>query len=155
MSELDNTAQEATLTPEQGEGLAPPPAPPDEPNGGNEGNGGAAEPQYEEGRQYPEYRYDARDLNEAERAYYGLDDDESDDEDEPDNDEPDNDAVFPNIQVQLVGRDDHAFSILGRCQKAMRRAKVPKGMIAIFMDEARSGDYNNLLATCCKWLDCH
>ena len=51
------------------------------------------------------------------------------------------------VRVKLVGEDGNAFAILGRVQKAMRRAGVDKVAIAAYMNEAMSGDYNHLLAT--------
>jgi hypothetical protein len=61
---------------------------------------------------------------------------------------------YPNVKVQLVGEDGNAFSILGRVSKAMRRAGLPKTEIDAFFAEAKSGDYDNLLATCMKWVSC-
>lgn len=61
---------------------------------------------------------------------------------------------YPQIRVKLVGEDGNAFNILGIVTKAMRRADVPKTERDEFMREAMSGDYDNLLATCMKWVDC-
>ncbi len=61
--------------------------------------------------------------------------------------------LFPNVEVQLSGEDGNAFAILGRVQKAMRRAKVSAEDQKAFMDEATSGDYDALLQTCMKWVD--
>jgi hypothetical protein len=61
---------------------------------------------------------------------------------------------FPHIKVQLVGQDGNAYSILGRVSRAMRRAGVKKPDIDAFMKEATSGDYDHLLATCMRWVDC-
>jgi len=58
---------------------------------------------------------------------------------------------YPKINVQLVGVDGNAFSILGRAGKAMRKAKLPQEEQAAFMTEAQSGDYTNLLSTVMKW----
>jgi len=59
---------------------------------------------------------------------------------------------YPDIEVQLTGRDGNAFGILGNVQKAMRRANVSKEEINEFMEEATSGDYNDLLCTAMKWV---
>jgi|SRR6266536_389757 len=64
------------------------------------------------------------------------------------------DTRYPDIHVKLVGTDGNAFSILGTVSKAMRRAGLGKTEIDAFMKEAMSGDYNNLLATCMRWVDC-
>lgn len=62
---------------------------------------------------------------------------------------------YPNVQVQLTGKDGNAFSILGLCQRAARKAEVPDDQIAAFMNEAKAGNYDHLLATCMRWFDCH
>jgi len=64
------------------------------------------------------------------------------------------DVKYPDITVKLVGSDGNAFAILGKVSGAMRRAgNVPKEEIDAFMEEATSGDYDHLLATCMKWVD--
>lgn len=60
---------------------------------------------------------------------------------------------YPNVKVKLVGNDGNAFAILGNVRNAMRKHKVPAEDIKLFMEEAMSGDYDNLLATCVKWVD--
>jgi hypothetical protein len=60
---------------------------------------------------------------------------------------------YPNITVQLLGRDGNAFAILGRVQSAMRRGGVPQEDIKKFMDEATKGDYDRLLTTVMSWVD--
>lgn len=62
---------------------------------------------------------------------------------------------YPEIEVQLTGKDGNAFFILGSCGQAARRAKLPKEEIDTFMEEAKAGDYNHLLATCMKWFTCN
>jgi|SRR5215204_6476323 len=61
-------------------------------------------------------------------------------------------AKHPEIIVQLTGEDGNAFAILGRVRQAMRRGKVSEKEIQAFQDEATSGDYNNVLATCMRWV---
>lgn len=61
---------------------------------------------------------------------------------------------YPNVKVKLVGRDGNAFAILGRCQSAARKAKVPKAELDKFFKKAMSGDYDKLLRTCMEWFDC-
>lgn len=60
---------------------------------------------------------------------------------------------YPEIYVQLVGLDGNAFSILGRCLQAMRRAHIPQEERDSFYKEATSGNYDLLLATCMEWFD--
>ena len=59
---------------------------------------------------------------------------------------------YPNVKVQLVGKDGNAFFILGRVQSAMRDAGIPNEEINAFQAEATSGDYDNLLRTVVKWV---
>jgi hypothetical protein len=61
---------------------------------------------------------------------------------------------YPHVHVSLAGEDGNAYSILGRVIKAMRRGKVPQDKIDEFKSEATSGDYDKLLQTCMKWVDC-
>jgi hypothetical protein len=56
----------------------------------------------------------------------------------------------PTITVKLVGEDGNAFSILGRCTQAMRRARLPQAEIDAFMAEATAGNYDQLLHTCMR-----
>lgn len=60
----------------------------------------------------------------------------------------------PEIHVRLVGEDGNAFAILGRCQNAMRKARLSKEEMNAFTKEATSGNYDHLLATCIDWFDC-
>jgi hypothetical protein len=47
---------------------------------------------------------------------------------------------YPEVEVELVGQDGNAFAILGAVSKGMRRAKLPKTEIDLFMAEAMDGD---------------
>jgi len=60
---------------------------------------------------------------------------------------------FPSIEVELVGHDGNAFSILAKVLKALKRAKVPAVEIEQFKTEAMSGDYDHLLRTCMEWVE--
>ena len=60
---------------------------------------------------------------------------------------------YPDITVQFVGLDGNAFSILGRCRRAMKQARLSETEINEFTKEATSGDYNHLLATCVEWFN--
>jgi len=64
-----------------------------------------------------------------------------------------NNPKYPDIMIQLIGLDGNAFSILGRCRSAMKRARLPEFEINEFTKEATSGDYNHLLATCVEWFN--
>ena len=58
----------------------------------------------------------------------------------------------PDIKVKLVGTDGNAFSVLSRVRRAMKAAGLPQEEIEAFTKEATSGNYDNLLATCMKWV---
>lgn len=60
---------------------------------------------------------------------------------------------YPHVKLRLVGEDGNAFAILGRLQRALRRAEVPADEIKAVMDEAMSGDYDHLLATVMQTVD--
>lgn len=59
---------------------------------------------------------------------------------------------YPNVEVDLIGEDGDAFSILGRVRRAMRKGGVSEEEIKKFHDEATSGDYNHLLQTVMEWV---
>lgn len=60
---------------------------------------------------------------------------------------------FPNVEVQLVGQDGNAFSILGRTVAALRKGGATPEQISEFQTEATSGDYNELLRTVTRWVE--
>jgi len=55
--------------------------------------------------------------------------------------------------VKLIGRDGHAFSIMGRVKKALIRSGVDKEYISQDFSEATSGDYNHLLSVSMEYVD--
>lgn len=61
---------------------------------------------------------------------------------------------YPDIHVQLAGRDGNAFVILGLCQRAARAAGLSQEEIEAFREEATSGDYDHLLQTAMRWFSC-
>lgn len=61
---------------------------------------------------------------------------------------------YPEIKVQLTGKNGNVFNILGLCVQAARKAKLPQTEIDAFFDEATASDYDNALATCQHWFDC-
>ena len=52
----------------------------------------------------------------------------------------------------LVGVDGNAFSVMGYTAKALRRAGLGDKVDEMH-EQATSGDYNNLLCVCMKYLD--
>ena len=63
------------------------------------------------------------------------------------------DIKYPGITVQLTGENGNSFFIIGRVTRALRRNDVPTEEIKQFTDEAMSGDYDNILQTCMKWVN--
>lgn len=65
-----------------------------------------------------------------------------------------NDSSSPltDAVVQLSGEDGNAFAILGRVQRAIRKSNHPE-LAPQFLQEAMSGDYDNLLVTCMRYVD--
>jgi hypothetical protein len=57
-------------------------------------------------------------------------------------------VLYPEVKaVRLVGEDGNAFAIMARVTNAMRKAKLDQKVIDDYVQEAMSGDYNNLLYT--------
>lgn len=54
------------------------------------------------------------------------------------------------VKWNLVGIDGNAFALLGAFQSAARRQGWPPQRITEVTTEARSGDYDHLLATLAK-----
>lgn len=57
------------------------------------------------------------------------------------------------IDVTLTGVNGNAFAIIGTVTKALTRAGVSQDEIKEFTTEATSGDYDNVLVTCMKWVN--
>ena len=55
------------------------------------------------------------------------------------------------VPLQLAGQDGNAFAILGRFQSAARKVGWNTERIKAVLDEAMSGDYDNLLITMMKY----
>ena len=67
---------------------------------------------------------------------------------------PDEQAVrFPGVVVQLTGIDGNAMVIIGTVTRALRRGGATSADIEEFMAEAMSGDYDNVLTTCMRWVE--
>lgn len=61
--------------------------------------------------------------------------------------------ICKDVKVQLSGKDGNAMFIISRVRQAMGREKVDKETIEKFTEEAMSGDYDNVLQTCMKYVD--
>jgi len=51
----------------------------------------------------------------------------------------------PKPTVELVGQDGNAFAIIGRCNKAARKAGWTPKQVKALNDEMIAGDYNHVL----------
>lgn len=56
---------------------------------------------------------------------------------------------------ELTGHDGNAFGIMGRVMRALRKEGVNQEGIDAYLKEAKSGDYDNLLAVTTAVLDEH
>ena len=56
-------------------------------------------------------------------------------------------APLTDAVVELVGHDGNAFAILGRVRRAILRSNHPE-LADQFVQDATTGDYDHLLATC-------
>lgn len=63
-----------------------------------------------------------------------------------------NQPRYPEITVELVGHDGNAMSIISRVRRALINGKVDDEKVTEFVNEAMSGDYNNVLKTCMEWV---
>jgi hypothetical protein len=61
---------------------------------------------------------------------------------------------YPNITVQLSGRDSNAFMILGLCQRAATDAGLPKDEVDAFYKEATRADHEHLVQSAMRWFNC-
>ena len=62
------------------------------------------------------------------------------------------DPKYPDVTVPLTGEDGNAFFIIDRVRKALRTAGVENDELDQFSNEAMSGDYDNVLQTCMRWV---
>lgn len=60
---------------------------------------------------------------------------------------------LPRVQMELVGADGNAFSILGRFKREARKQGWDSESIAKVTSHAMTGDYNNLLTTIVTFAD--
>jgi hypothetical protein len=68
---------------------------------------------------------------------------------------------YPGCAVQLTGEDGYAWAIVGRVRTALVAHLRATGWSAAdadaeskgFVAEATSGDYDNVLQTCMRWVD--
>lgn len=56
------------------------------------------------------------------------------------------------VKVKLVGTNGNAFALMGKVTTALRK-NGHGDLVKEFQEKAMSGDYDNLLATCCEYVD--
>jgi hypothetical protein len=59
---------------------------------------------------------------------------------------------FP-VRIERYGQTGNAFYILGAVKSGLKQVGVDKAEIAQYDAEAKSGDYDNLLAVTAQWVD--
>ena len=60
---------------------------------------------------------------------------------------------YPNIEVKLSDNDGNCFAVMGAVKKALRKNNVPQEEINLYLEQAMSGDYNQLLRTTMEWVE--
>jgi len=59
---------------------------------------------------------------------------------------------YPDISVELSGKDGNAFAVMASVGKALKRNEVPQEEVEQFYAESMSGDYDHLLRTAMRWV---
>lgn len=57
------------------------------------------------------------------------------------------------VNLDLVGLDGNAFSLMGAFQRQAKKEKWTKEEIDLVLTECQSGDYNHLVATLAEYCD--
>lgn len=60
---------------------------------------------------------------------------------------------YPDVVVTLTGENGNALVLIGKVRRALRRAGVAGPELEAFFEEATSGDYDNVIATCMRWVE--
>jgi hypothetical protein len=63
------------------------------------------------------------------------------------------DVKYPDVTVQLSGEDGNALAMISRVRRALKKGGAKAEAIARFSAEATSGDYDNVIATCGRWVN--
>lgn len=63
-----------------------------------------------------------------------------------------NNPKYPEIQVQLVGLDGNAWSIMARVSSALEDSGISEEEVEQYLTESKSGDYDHLLRTATEWV---
>ncbi len=59
---------------------------------------------------------------------------------------------YPHVRVDAAKEDGNAFAILNRTETALRMAKIPASERREYLQEALSGDYEQLLSVTKRWV---
>ena len=59
---------------------------------------------------------------------------------------------YPEIEVQLTGRDGNAFAIMGAVVDGLRQGGVSAEEIDAYREDSMSGDYSHLLNVAMDWV---
>ena len=62
-------------------------------------------------------------------------------------------SALPRVRMRLIGTDGNAFAILGKFKESAKRQGWDSDSISAVLDQAMSGDYNNLLHTISQYAD--
>ena len=57
------------------------------------------------------------------------------------------------IEVELVGNDGNAFSIMASVKSALKKAGASKEEIDQYLSESMAGDYDNLIRVATDWVE--
>ena len=60
---------------------------------------------------------------------------------------------YPEINVQLTGKDGNAWAVMGAVTRALTQAGISKEERNEFFKEAISGDYDHVLMTAMRWVN--
>jgi len=63
------------------------------------------------------------------------------------------DIKYPHITVKLTGENGNAFNLISKVTYALKRNGIKQAEVDQFVNEATSGDYDNVLQTCMRWVD--
>ena len=63
-----------------------------------------------------------------------------------------NGILYPEVHVVLTGTDGNALAIVGKVRRALEHNGVHDDVCEVFVREALSGDYNNVLQTAMRWV---
>lgn len=78
-----------------------------------------------------------------------------------DNEQENTGPRYPGCSVTLLGTSVHAVSIMMKVRRGLERHLREQGksseetevIVTEFVDEAQSGDYDNVLTTAFRWVD--